>query len=373
MEKALNSKSIKSRLFSIGWNQKQLAEEIGVTSQAVTNWLKGDDFPRPAALLKLGNILDLGFDELVMSKAQEPVIAFRKKGSSITTDKHIKNASSMGALLKSLVPFLPQSNTLRSTIQNPSVDYSFLQNAAAEVRKKIGIGSTAVLKYEHLINEFHENGAVIIPVMWGSRQHHGNALHILLPDENVTFIYLNLDTHEEDFKFWMAHELAHVYTPELAGSLEGEDFADAFAGALLFPRELAHEAYSKAVNKKSIADQINVFISFAVDHEISLYSIYCEVRNYAEAHNLPQLNISSTDIHQIRNIAKGVLISEAIFSPGEPDAKRYMALACSIFKSSFFDSLKRMFKEYGTGAGYIQQLLDVSIKDSLAIHSELLN
>lgn len=37
----------------------------------------------------------------------------------------------------------------------------------------------------------------------------------------------------------MTHELAHVYTPEIAGKDEGEDFADAFAGALLFPRELA--------------------------------------------------------------------------------------------------------------------------------------
>jgi len=373
MEKALNSESIKSRLFSIGWNQRKLAEEIGVTSQAVTNWLKGDDFPRPAALLKLANTLGLGFDELVVSKAKDPVIAFRKKGSSITTDKHILNASSMGALLKSLVPFLPKLNTLRSTIQNPSVDYEFLQNAAADVRRKIGIGSTAVLKYEHLINEFNANGAVIIPVMWGSRQHHGNALHILLPEENVTFIYLNLDTYEEDFKFWMAHELAHVYTPDLAGTLDGEDFADAFAGALLFPKEFALDAYSKAINEISEAEQMAVLLGFAEDHEISLYSVYCEVCKYAATYNLPQLSVSNTDIHQVRNLSKGMIISQAIFSPGQPDAKRYMALACSVFKSPFFDSLKRMFKEYGTGAGYIQQLLDISIKDSLAIHSELVN
>jgi len=32
---------------------------------------------------------------------------------------------------------------------------------------------------------------------------------------------LNLDTHLEDFKFWMAHELAHVFTPALAGKDEG--------------------------------------------------------------------------------------------------------------------------------------------------------
>ena len=42
----------------------------------------------------------------------------------------------------------------------------------------------------------------------------------------------------------MAHELAHVFTPRLAGHEEGEDFADAFAAALLFPKELACAAYA---------------------------------------------------------------------------------------------------------------------------------
>jgi Zn-dependent peptidase ImmA (M78 family) len=52
------------------------------------------------------------------------------------------------------------------------------------------------------------------------------------------FIQLNLDTNLEDSKFWMAHELAHVHTPDLAGNEESENFADAFDSALLFPAEL---------------------------------------------------------------------------------------------------------------------------------------
>ena len=84
---------------------------------------------------------------------------------------------------------------------------------------------------------------------------------------------LNLDTHLEDFKFWMAHELAHVFTPELAGKDDGEDFADAFAGALLFPQELAHHAYVSASHRRTPSGVIGALHDFARDHMISLFSV----------------------------------------------------------------------------------------------------
>ena len=373
MEKLLNSDSVKSALETLGWSQKQLAEEVGVTSQAVTNWLKGADFPRPDKLLKLALSLSLDFDKLVKLSAKEPVVAFRKKGNAITTEDHLSKASSMGTLLKSLVPYLPESNALRTQIPSPSTEYDKLHSIASAIRARIGIGEKAVLEYMQLINEFNDNGAIIIPSMWGSKQNHGNALHILLPDENVTFIYLNLDTHIEDFKFWMAHELAHVYTPELAGTDEGEDFADALAGALLFPKELAQATYNLALNSPNKTAQIQILRKQAHQHEISLYSVFCEVLNYANASKLPPLLVSSSDIHAIRNMARGHLISQAIFAPDQPDASRYIAASKSIFNSSFFDALQKMLKELNTGSGYVQQLLDISLKDATALHSELLN
>lgn len=373
MEKLLNSDSVKSALEGLGWNQKQLAEKIGVTSQAVTNWLKGADFPRPDKLLKLAVTLSLDFDKLVKLSAREPVVAYRKKGGTITTESHLSKASSMGALLKSLVSYLPESNALRTQIPSASLEYDKLQSIASAVRSKIGLGEQAVLQYLQLINEFNDNGAVIIPVMWGSKQNHGNALHILLPDENVTFIYLNLDTHIEDFKFWMAHELAHVYTPELAGKDEGEDFADAFAGALLFPKQLAQATYNLTLNSPNKTAQMAILRKQAHFHQISLFSVFCEVVKYAEASKLPPLLVTDKDIHAIRNMMRGHLVSQAIFEPEPPNASRYIAATHSIFNSFFFEALLKMLKELNTGSGYIQQLLDISIKDAIALHTELLN
>lgn len=371
MDKAINGQALQVALTTRGWTQKKLAEELGVSPQAVTNWANAAGFPRPDKLLKLSSILELGFDQLVTLAAKQPVVAFRKKGGARTTEKHLVKAMTMAAMLKPIVTYLPANRALRTQIASPSTEYEFLQNAGAEVRKKLGIGLEAVLDYHHLINEFLANDAVIIPVMWGTKDRHENALHIFLPDENVTFIYLNLDTHLEDFKFWMAHELAHIYTQELAGQEEGEDFADAFAGALLFPRELAKIAYEEASRKTTKTLKIEVLRQTAKKHKISLFSVFREVSNYANALGLSRLNIAELDIHKVRNILRDSLVSETLFKPLPPEPSAYIASANNAFSSSFFPALQKMLHERSTGASYVQQVLDVSLKDALAIHAEL--
>lgn len=373
MDKVLRSQSIKDAIAGLGWTQKKLAGEIGVTSQAVTNWLKGADFPRPDKLLKLATALTLGFDQLVESQEKKPVIAFRKKAGAKTTEQHLLKAMTMGAMLKPLVSYLPARRTLRTQIPSPSCDYEPLQNAAALVRAKLGIGMQAVLLYQHLISEFQDNDAVIVPVMWGEKQNHQNALHILLPEERVTFIYLNLDTRLEDFKFWMAHELAHVYTPDLAGSDLGEDFADALAGALLFPKELAQIAYAEASGAKNKSAEMEVLRRHAKAHQISLFSVFCEAQNYAEASGLKPLRVSGTDIHMVRNSSRGSLVSESLFKPLPPEPSAYVAASNNTFRSAFFHALQLMLHDRETGAGYIQQVLDISLRDATALHDELMH
>lgn len=371
MQRHLQSSTIKDALTGLGWTQKQLAENVGVTSQAVTNWLQGVDFPRPDTLLKLATTLKLSFNQMVEAPADQPVIAFRKKAGAKTTEQHLLKAMAMAAMLKPLVPYLPKLQALRTQIPSPSTDYELLQNAAAAVRAKLGIGMQAVLSYQHLISEFSANDAVIVPVMWGHKLRHENALHILLPAEKVTFIYLNLDTHLEDFKFWMAHELAHVYTPELAGTDEGEDFSDAFAGAVLFPRELARVAHAESIRKPNKSGELGVLQHHAKAQQISLYSVFCEVTKFAKASDLPSLRLVARDIHAVRNSQRGPLVSEALFNPLPPDPGAYIAASHNVFQSSFFSALQRMVRERNTGAGYIQQLLDGGLQDANAIHIEL--
>lgn len=372
MHKVIHSEKLKQALQARGWTQKDLATELEVTAQAVTNWMKGADFPRPDKLLKLATTLNLGFADLVLSSAKDqPVIAFRRKGGAKTKDAHILKAIAMGSLLKPLVQFLPELRSLRTQILSPTTQYDALQAVASEVRTRIGLGGQAVLSYQHLIGEFEANGAVIVPVLWGEKQNHKNALHILLPREKVTFIFLNLDTRLEDFKFWMAHELAHVYTPDLAGTEEGEDFADALAGALLFPKSLAAVAYPQAARQSGVAGEIKELQRHASAHSISLFSVFCEINRYAKAQGLPPLRSKDTDIHAVRNKQRGKLVSESLFAPAPPEPPAYVAAAHNVFRSAFFPALQRMIKSKGTGPGYVQQIMDIPMQDAAALHEEL--
>ena len=372
MQKVIHSDNLKQALQARGWTQKDLAREIEVTAQAVTNWMRGADFPRPDKLLKLATTLKLNFADLVASSSKDqPVIAFRKKGGAKTTDAHILKASAMGSLLKPLVTYLPELRSLRVQIPSPTTEYEALQATAAEVRARIGLGGQAVLSYAHLIDQFGTNGAVVVPVLWGEKQNHKNALHILLPQEQVTFIFLNLDTRLEDFKFWMAHELAHVYTPGLAGTEEGEDFADALAGALLFPKSLAEVAYLQAARHNSVTGEIKELQRYAGEHSISLFSVFSEINRYAKAHGVPVLRCKDTDIHAIRNNSRGKLVSETLFEPTPPEPAAYIAASENVFRSTFFIALKRMVKEQGTGAGYLQQIMDIAMQDAATLHGEL--
>ncbi len=374
MHKIINTESIMDSLAALGLTQKELAQEIGVSGQAVTNWLKGKDFPRPAALLKLATFLNLEFDEIVVKITNEqPVVAFRKKGNAKTTKAHITKAEGIGRLLKPLVPYLPEQNVLRTLITSPSKSYEKLHIAAAQTRDRLGIGKNAVLEYEYLISEFKNSGAILVPVLWGNKKRHENALHIRLPMEDVTFIFLNLDTKIEDFKFWMAHELAHVYTPELAGSDEGEDFADAFAGALLFPIDCAKNAYNEANRKKSDDGVMRTLKSYADGNMISLNTVHKQIKQYAKLNDLRPLSVKEVDIHKVRNSVSDGLISEALFEPMPPTTKQYIALAENVFQTCIFKALERMINEKKTGISYLQQILDLTVYDAKALHEELSN
>lgn len=371
MQNTLHIESLRAALVQRGWTQKDLADQLGVSAQSVTNWLKGKDFPRPDKLLKLATTLQLSFSQLVEPPKDQPVVAFRKRAGTKTTDEHILKAIGIGGLLKPLVDFLPKLPTLRTKISSPSMSYSRLQSDASEVRSKLGLGERSVLGYEALIAEFKSCGAVLVPVLWGQKQQHKNALHILLPSSDVTFVFVNLDTKLEDFKFWMTHELAHVYTPELAGSEEGEDFADAFAGALLFPEACARLAYSEATEASNPAGEVNVLQKHARHHQISLNTVFQQAKGYAMENNLSSLRVAEKTIHAVRNGSTSQLVSTSLFDPAPPKPAQYIAAASNVFQSEFFMALKRMIREHGTGPSYVQQIMDVSLSDASALYGEL--
>lgn len=372
----LNTRKMGESAERLGLTQTKLAGIVGVSRETVSQWMKGEKSPRPDKLLKLAMTLGLSFNDIVLTSpsVNEPIVAFRKKGSHKITDQYLDEARDTGRVLANLVPYLPFEKFVKPrTLIHPQQDYAYIQSVAATIRAQIDKAAEQTIEFQDLIDFFNKLNAVIIPVLWGSKDKHENALHIYLPESMTTWIYLNLDCHIHDFKFWMAHELGHVLAPELRED-EGEDFADAFAAALLVPQEIAASGYQHLRRTKLISLQINHIKSVAEKLCVSPITVYLEINRHAIENKLPQIDLEShQEIHKATtNFNKAYkTVSECLFDERTPSTSQYIQSAAKHFSSPFFEALKTYLKENQKSPSFVQSVLRMSLLDARNIYEAL--
>lgn len=373
MHMKLNTNLISLTLTEKGMSQSDLASKLQVSRQAVTDWLAGSKFPRPANLLQMTRLLGVAFNDLIIRDTSlEPRIAFRKKGNTKTTQEHIDRAVDMGRALNLIAAkFSIENLSSPSTLINPSLEYDYVEKAAAQLRKHLGYNEKDVIKFESLIHIFSELHAVIVPVLWGNKKNHENALHVYLPESRTTWVYLNLDCHVFDFKFWMAHELGHIKAPQLLGD-EAEDFADAFAGSLLFGQSLAKLAYEELSQINSEPNKIYRLKQIASDHLISLYTVLGRTNKYAERYGLPKLDIKIGPVVTKFN-QNFPLVSELVYKTTKPTPTALIQTGTTFFNTPFFAGLSSYLKEYNKGPSFVSKVLHIPFADAKALHDELIH
>ena len=374
MQRAFRTDAIAAAMTTSGFSQAALARELAVSREAVSKWLRGRATPRPDKLLKLALVLDLTFDELIAREpdATDPVVAFRKKGARKTTEIHITRAQQMGRLLAPVVPYLPfDALVAPPVLKDPRLTYDYIEQVAAAVRMDSGLQTSDVLDFQHLIRRFRDLQAVLIPVLWGERERHENALHIYLPDSTTTWVYLNLDSEVHDFKFWMAHELAHVLAPRLRGD-PGEDFADSLASALLYPRQAAEAGYRTVKRRRGNGARMNAIKDIAREFTISPITVHERLRCYAESEELAVIGLGNAIYGAAKNVNKEYrTVSETLFEDGVPESRDYIRVSRDLFESPFFEALAAYLAKHGRSVGYVQSILDIPLLDAKTIHSEL--
>jgi len=374
MGKILNAEAVRGAMEKRGFSPAQLSRSIDVSRAAVSKWLKGKDFPRPDKLLKLGMLLGLGFKQLVIEKpdSMEPVIAFRRKGKRKTTPEHVERAKHMGTLLTGLVPFIPFDDfTCPPTLREPKNEYGYLQKIARSIREGLRVAQNVPVSFRDLIDRFVSLHTVIIPVFWGDKEHHENALHIYLPESKTTWVYLNLDSNIHDFNFWMAHELGHVHAPDLHDD-EAEDFADAFAQALLFPEDCAQRAYVTVGEVKGRGARINSIRDLARRFDISPTTVNYALQEYAREHRLEAVDAGDAIHAATTNFNKESSSVTAILFPlGQPSPKEYIAAAREEFKTAFFDALQKYMRQADVSTGFLETILQLPLLDVKGILEEL--
>lgn len=376
LQKALNIPKIQDALIKAGLNQSGLAERLKVSREAVSKWLAGESFPSPDKLLRLGMLLGLAFEQLVLRPPATavPVVLFRKKTNRKTRTEHLDNARETGELLKRLVKHLPKQELTRPpTLKEPTADYDYVQKVAAQVRCEMGLEHKAVIDFSDLIAKFNELQAVIVPVLWGEQQHHGNALNIFLPDSQTTWVFLNLDSSIVDFKFWMAHELGHSLAPELTDDA-GEDFADSFAQALLFSEAQAAKLRADLQVIRAVSSRITRLLAEAGKHVISPYTVCKAIEGYETARSLPKTDFGQKSgfMGAVTNYVKGFeTVSQVLLKRSPPEPKAYAALGRKAFGSSFFEALSDFCKQEQGAEHYVHRVLGVSLADAKALSVEL--
>lgn len=377
MSKSLNIPVLGDALIKAGLNQAGLAQKLKVSREAVSKWMKGESFPSPDKLLRIGILLGLAFEQLVTlpPATAVPIVSFRKKSHRKTKDVHLDNARETGELLKRLVRYLPkQELTHPPTLKDPTAEYFYVQTVAGKLRKEMKLEGKEVIEFSDLIAKFNEVHSVIIPALWGGQQNHGNALNIHLPDSHTTWVFVNLDSNAVDFKFWMAHELGHSLAPELGGE-PGEDFADQFAQALLFPEPQAAKLREDLQARGGVAARIARISKEAGKHIISPWTMRRALENYEQAHSLPK-----TDLGAPGNFMAAVVkfarayptITEHLFKKSPPKPAQYIAVGRTVFKSPFFESLAEFCKHEAGAEPYIHRVLGVSLADAKALSGALL-
>lgn len=372
MKKQINVAVFQASLTEAGLNASALAKQLGVSREAVSKWQRGDSFPRPDKLLRLGMILGQPYQNLVEEPmaVNEPRVAYRAKANRKTTDEHVDWAMAAGTRLRDLVPYLPEERTLPPVLKAPRVDYDYVQAVAAEVREEMGATKTGKLGIQDFIDQFQELDAVLIPVFWGERKQHGNAMHAYLPDSMTTWIWLNLDSKMHDFMFWMAHELGHAYSPALEGD-EAEDFADLFAQCLLFPNEAAKKTYRQLACIGRIADRWSVVAAEAEKRLISPYTIIKAVTAFAEQTGQSEIYFGNYG-SQLNRFSKRIkTVAQFLFGKDAPEPAEYIEKSQSAFGTPFFGALAALSNEDVLTPPFLAKTMDVSLMDAKAICREL--
>lgn len=375
MSKSLNTNLIKEKIAEYGISQSKLSKELDVTRESVSQWLQNKTFPRPAKLLKLSKLLDIKYSELVeIDTTFEPQVAFRKVGSAKTKDVHYKRAKEMGYALEQLVDFLPNNMMIKPPeLKEPKNTYRYIQSAVETVRKTFEINNWGI-KFDEIIDILNSLNVILIPVLLGSKKNHENAIHIYLPKSQTTWIYINLDTKIFDFKFWLSHELGHIFTPSLRGK-EAEDFADNFAGAFLFPEDLAKNKYYEILNIKQKKGKINTIINTASDLIISPITILKEINKYAKSNNLKIINLEENTFYAATTYFNKnySLVSEFLLGKDNPPVEKYIKITEGIFSTPFYNLLREYDKKYGITTNYIKSVLSAPITDIKEIYAYLKN
>lgn len=258
-----------------GLSQQKLAEQAGVSKQAISQYEKGAMLPNSTVLLKIAAALQQKIDFFFRSlNSAAPKISFRKKSKLSAKSQKILAEQANIFLEKYL--FIERILGEEKDFKNPIASIKIhtpedVEQAAAMLRQAWGLSLhpisdvCALLEREH-VKIFEQ--AIDAPNESKKSVFDGLSLVI---DGKISIIFSNSSPHISAFRrrFTLLHELGHtlLQIDEEAADADVERFCNRFAAAVLLPKEILIEelgkerAYITAVELKSLQKRYGLSLS----------------------------------------------------------------------------------------------------------------
>ncbi|MDN7820903.1 ImmA/IrrE family metallo-endopeptidase [Burkholderia vietnamiensis] len=367
----LNLKSVQAKMAELGLTQAAVAEQCGVSKEAVSNWLSGESIPRPKKLRALSETLGLEIDVLTAGESvlPSPVVAYRTKKNRPASGQALEAAAEVASHLRELVPFT-QSGSLFSppVLQSPSLDEDYIRRAAQQTRQRIGISEVAPLTREQLIGLHRTFGSILVPVLWGEgKSGHENALSVYLPESKTSCVVFSLNARNDDFNYWLAHELAHCYTLHAIQGDDGEMFAERFAQELLFPHAAAEAALLDICSNPSRMERA---LYYAQAHDISIVTVIRQIDRVAKLQGAPSSGLETDEFweHWNANRTSVPTVGHALFGAEKLDLATYVCECERIFGTPIFQAIARWQQhEGGRSPSFIAAALNMSLENAVEL------
>lgn len=268
---------IKQARVSRGLSMAELADLIGVSKQAISQYETGKSYPSSYIMNKLSKFLKYSVDffkkPLPVNTSAESGVFFRSNRTARKKDLNaagtkIEILREINDYLKTYVDF-PEINFPKIEYEDCGIDpvsNEEIENYAMTLRRAWGLGENPI---DNLINVIQKNGIVVSSTKLRLKKLDGLSEWY----NNTPYIFISTDKETNcRIRFGLAHEVGHLLMH--AGNFSPEDIlkdvyhqkledeAHRFAGAFLLPRN----TFSKDIYSTSL----DYFIQLKAKWKVSL-------------------------------------------------------------------------------------------------------
>ncbi len=372
----LNLDLTKTAMANLGLNQAALADLCNVSREAVSNWLSGESIPRPNKLKALSGALRIELEDLLSgaNSLPKPVVAYRTKKNLPATGPAMEAATELARHLRELVPFVMGEPLFSPPVlESPRLDDDYIRKAAQHTRRQIGLTAKAPLTREQLLGLHHAFGSVLVPVLWGGdKSGHENALNVYLPESKMSWVVFSLNARNDDFNYWLAHELGHCYSLHVLQGDDGESFAERFAQELLFPFDAALEALRDIKASESPMERAQYL---AAAYDISIVTVIRQADLVAKTieENVTGLETKEFWEHWSANRSSVPTVGLALFGTENLTSEEYVVGCEKTFKTPVFQAIaKRQQQEGGRSPSFVASTLNIGLEQAFDLSHVLM-